>query len=216
MAIKKHDFVEIEYTGRETDSKDIFDTTDEKTAKDTKIYQENSEYKPLIICIGEGNILQGLDDFIEGKDLGKYTVELDAEHGFGKKNAKLIQMIPAKRFKEQKIQPVHGLRLNIDNRIGTIRSVNGGRIIVDFNHPLAGRDVTYDINIKRIVTDKKECISSIFNALLGLPDLNITVEGDKAIVDLPAELPEQITNELKKRVKDLVKVDVEFKAPKKE
>ncbi|MBW3019122.1 peptidylprolyl isomerase [Candidatus Woesearchaeota archaeon] len=215
MAIKKHDFVEIEYTGKVTDSGDIFDTTDEKIAKEAQIYQEGERYKPIIVCIGEGNILKGLDDFIEGKEPGKYTVDIDAEHAFGKKNPKLIQMIPARRFTEQKVQPVPGLRLNIDNRIGIIRSVNGGRIIVDFNHPLSGRDVTYDIKINRIVTDKKECIASIFNTLLGLPDLNITVEGEKATVELP-ELPEQILNELKKKVKELVKIDLEFKTPKKE
>ena len=144
------------------DAKDIFNITKDLYMKSPQGKKPNGGYKMM----------------------EKYTIELDAEHAFGKKNAQLIQMIPAKRFKEQKIQPVPGLRLNIDNRIGIIRSVNGGRIIVDFNHPLAGRDVTYDIEIKRIVTDKKECISSIFNALLGLPDLNITVEGDNTLSEL--------------------------------
>jgi FKBP-type peptidyl-prolyl cis-trans isomerase SlyD len=215
MAIKKSDFVEIEYTGK-LDSGEVFDTTDEKTAKDAQIYQEGESYKPIIICIGEGNIFKGLEDFIEGKEPGQYSVDIEAENAFGKKNPKLIQMIPAKKFTEQKIKPMPGLRLSIDNKIGIIRSVNGGRIIVDFNHPLSGRDVSYDIKINRVVTDKKECISSLFNTLLGLPDLNITIEGEKATVELPAELPEQVIGELKKRVKDLVGLDIEFKAPKKD
>lgn len=216
MAIKKRDFVEIDYTGKIKDSGEVFDSTDEKAARDAQIYQEGESYRPIIVCVGEGNVLKGLDEFMEGKEPGEYTVDIEPEKAFGKKDTKLIQMIPAKRFKEQKIQPVPGLRLNIDNKVGIIRSVNGGRIIVDFNHPLSGRDVTYDLKINRIVTDKKECISSVFNTLLGLPDLKIELEGDKASVELPAELPEQITGELQKRIKDLVGVDVEFNTPKKE
>lgn len=212
MAIKKHDFVEVEYTGRLKESGDVFDTTDKDTALKAEIFSEDSEYRPIIICVGEGFILPGIDNYVEGKELGEYKIELDAEHAFGKKDAKLIQMIPAARFKGQDIQPVPGLRLNIDGHVGIIRSVNGGRIIVDFNHPLAGRDVIYDVKVSRVVSDKKEQVTALMRSLLGLRNADVEMKDNKAIIKLP-ELPAPLLEELKKKIKELSGVDAEFVKP---
>lgn len=209
MAIKKHDFVEVEYTGKLKESGDIFDTTNRDTAKEANILSEDIDYKPVIICVGEAQILPGLDEFIEGKEPGTFTIELPAEKAFGKKNAKLIQMIPANKFKSQDIQPVPGLRLNIDGNVGIVRSVTGGRVIVDFNHPLSGRDVVYEIKITRIVEDKKEQLQSLMKSLLGLKSVEIEIKENKASIKVPA-LPDEILNELKKKLTELTKVDIEF------
>ncbi len=62
MNVKIKDFIEIEYTGKLKAEDIIFDTTDEKLAKENNIHQENSNYGPTIICLGENQILKGLDD----------------------------------------------------------------------------------------------------------------------------------------------------------
>ena len=64
MKLKKTDFVEIEYTAS-TDNQ-VFDTTDEKLAKENDL--EGSSYGPITICIGEGLVLPGLDKALEGKE----------------------------------------------------------------------------------------------------------------------------------------------------
>ena len=61
-AIKKGDFVEVEYTGKTKTDKIVFDTTDEKTAKKSDIHSERMEYGPVVVCIGENQILGGLDE----------------------------------------------------------------------------------------------------------------------------------------------------------
>ena len=207
MAIKKDDFIEIEYTGRLKDNKELFDTTDEQAAKDEDVYSPNAKYGSVIICVGEGQIVQGLDEAIIGKELGKHTIDLSPENAFGRKDAKLIQMVPLTKFTQNDIKPFPGLQVNIDDAIGTVKTVSGGRVLVDFNHPLSGKDLIYEVEIKRQVTDKKEQVESLLNLLIGMKDINVTMDGNKAKVNLPANVPSQIAEELTKKVMALVKVD---------
>jgi FKBP-type peptidyl-prolyl cis-trans isomerase 2 len=211
MPIKKKDFVEIEYTGSLKDEKLVFDTTDEKVAKDSNIHSERAVYGPIIICIGEKQVVPGLDEGLEGKDIGEHKLELKPEQAFGKKNAKFIQLVPTKKFFEQQINPMPGLQVNIDGAIGIVKTVSGGRTLVDFNHPLSGKEVVYDVKVKRIVTDKKEQVASIMS-MLGMKTAEISVDasGSKAKIATKVVLPAPITDELKKKIKELVGVDAEF------
>ena len=149
--ISKKDFIEIEYEGKLKDEDIIFDTTDEKTAKEQGLANEKSEFGPIVICVGEGQVLAGLDKALEGKEPGDYTVELNPEDAFGKKDAKLIKMIPHSVFRKQNIQVQPGLQVNVDGMIGLIRRVGGGRCLVDFNHPLSGKELVYKIKINKII-----------------------------------------------------------------
>ncbi|MBW2973003.1 peptidylprolyl isomerase [Candidatus Woesearchaeota archaeon] len=207
MAIKKDDFIEIEYTGRLKEDNSVFDTTDENLAKEIEIYNPNAGYGPVIICLGEGQIVKGLDDALIGKEPGKHKIELTAEQAFGKKDAKLIQMVPLMKFTQNEIKPFPGLQVNIDNAMGTVKTVSSGRVLVDFNHPLSGKDIIYELEVKRIVTDKKEQIESLIQLLIGIKDVTVTMEGNKANVAMPANVPPQIAEELKKKIKELTKVD---------
>jgi FKBP-type peptidyl-prolyl cis-trans isomerase 2 len=213
MPIKANDFVEIEYTGIVKDSGLIFDTTDEKIAKEHEL--PKAQYGPVVVVIGQGQLLKGLEEQIIGKEPGNFKVELAPEKAFGKKNAKLIQMVPAKKFVDQKIQPVPGLQLNIDGMVCTIRQVTGGRVMVDFNHPLAGREIVYEVKVKGIVTDKKEQLKAVFAMLLNLAPEKMEIEGTKAKIELKQELPKEIVPELQKKVKELTGIDAEIKTAEK-
>jgi FKBP-type peptidyl-prolyl cis-trans isomerase 2 len=210
MPIKANDFVEIEYTGRLKDGGLVFDTTHANVAKEQGL-PESARYGPVVVCMGQGQLLKGLEDELAGKEPGSYTIELPADKAFGKKNAKLIQMIPTKKFLDQKIQPVPGLQLNIDGMLCTIRQVTGGRVMVDFNHPLAGKEIVYEVKINRIVTDKKEQLKAVFTMLLNISDAEIAVDNSKAAIALKQKLPEQIIPELQKKIKELTGIDAEIK-----
>ena len=148
MAFKEGDFIEIEYTGSIKESGIVFDTTSMDLAKKSNLYEINKTYGPIIVCLGHEQLLKGLDEQIRDKELNKdYKVEVKAEKAFGKKSAQLIQMISASKFKEQKVPVAAGMQVNIDGKIGIIKSISGGRIIIDFNHPLAGVDLAYNIKI---------------------------------------------------------------------
>jgi len=214
MPIKKHDFVEIEYTGKLKDGT-VFDTTDEKIAKENNIHDPKAEYKPTVICIGEQQIPEGLDDFLQGKEPNQeYTVELLPEKAFGRKNAQKIKLIPLNTFKKQEIMPQPGLQVNIDNEMGTILRVSGGRVLVDFNHPLAGKEVVYTVKPLRIITDTKEKIEAFMKTSLNLPGIKTEIKDSKAVITMPLELPPQAQEPIKKKLIELAQIkEVEFKSP---
>lgn len=200
MAIKKYDFIEVDYTGKTKESGFVFDTTQESVAKEAGIHNPQAKYGPAVICVGKHHILSGIDKNVEGKEPGTYTFELSPEEAFGKKNAKMIQLIPTNKFTKENIQPQVGLQVNIDGHIGVIKTVTGGRTLVDFNHPLSGKDVTYDVTINKIVTDKKEQVQALLKMTLGVADIPVLVEGDKATITFKQELPDPIKEQFNKEI----------------
>jgi len=210
--LRKGDFIELDYTGRIKDDKIVFDTTVEQVAKDSHIHSSKYKYGPVIICIGEKHLVKGLDDALIGKNLGKYTVEVKAEHAFGKKSAELLKLLPLKLFAKDNVKPFVGLEVNVDGMLGIVRSVSGGRIIVDFNHPLASKDLVYEVDIKRVVTDPLEKTRAVLE-LVGVPFENIDILDDKGIITLKAAIPhEEIGKSLAESVQKLTGLkSVEFK-----
>jgi len=218
MVIKKGDFVEIDFIGRVKDGGHIFDLTKKAVAEKEGIFNKNADYSPKIICVGNGDVVKGLDNFLEGKNIGeKYEFDVSIEEGFGKKNAKLIKMLPLNIFKKQNLRPFPGLQVDIDGSYGTVRTVSGGRVLVDFNHPLSGKELNYEIEINKLITDDTEKVKSILKGMIS-KDIECTVKDGNAIIDL--DLPEQyqkiLADRIKKAVKSLKKVDFKKKKLKKE
>ncbi len=210
--IKKGDFIQLDYTGSLTETKEVFDTTEEKVAKEKKIHNSKVQYKPATIIVGESQVVTGLDKNLEGKNLGEHTFALKAEEAFGLKNPKLLKLIPLKAFTSQKIQPFVGLDVNIDNQTGVVRSVNSGRIIVDFNHPLSSKDITYHVKIHKILIDPKEKIEAWFH-ITGLPHGSIKMEGKKAVVELEQEIPEPLVKHFQEQIERYTGTETVLKNP---
>ena len=215
--MKKGDFIELEYTGKVKDMDLVFDTTSEKEAKENNIHDAKASYGPVVICIGQNHVIKGLDEQLEGKEPGKkYHIELSPEQGFGKKNAKLIQLVATSKFIKQKINPMPGLQVNIDGMMGMIRTVSGGRTLVDFNHPLAGKELAYDFKINKIVKDDEEKLNALLKLQLNLKDTKVVIKEGNATIDLniKQELPKPIEEKLTEYVKEIIPSikKIEFKA----
>ncbi|MDD5191531.1 MAG: peptidylprolyl isomerase [Candidatus Nanoarchaeia archaeon] len=155
--VQKNDFIEIEFTGKANN--EIFDTTHKEEAKKIGI---EADVKPIIVSVGNEMLLKGLDKNLEGKEIAKqYSIKLAPEEAFGKRNPSLIKTIPIKVFREKNMNPVPGLTLQMDNYLTKILSVSGGRVTVDFNNPLAGKEIEYDFKILKKVEDIKEKINAL-------------------------------------------------------
>jgi len=216
MAIKQKDFIEIDYTGKVKDDGYVFDTTDETTARKEELHNEEMTYGPVIICVGEKHLVKGLDDAIVGKDIGEYDIDLIPENAFGKKDAKLLKLIPTNVFIKQQISPMPGLQVNMDGVVGTIRSVSGGRTFVDFNHPLSGKDITYHIKIHRIIEDDKEKLEAVAKLQFGSKRTKVEVADGKAMIDIGIDVPEQIEEQIASKMKELIPGITEIKFKKQE
>ncbi|MFT4249842.1 MAG: FKBP-type peptidyl-prolyl cis-trans isomerase [Candidatus Woesearchaeota archaeon] len=206
MAIKKGDFITLDFTGTLTEEQTIFDTTKEEIAKQHNITTRNMSYEPITVCVGEGHLLAGLDKALEGrKEEETFSITLAPEEAFGKKNAKNIKLMPKKVFEKQKIRVEPGLQVTIDDMPGTIKSVSGNRVIVDFNHQLAGHELTYEIEIHKKITNTQEQVEKLAQILLQAP-AKASVKEQEATISFPVELPEQLQETLTKKIVELTKV----------
>ena len=179
MTFKKNDFIEIDFTAK-VKGGEIFDSNRKEDLKKTNL---TLDPKPLVFSLGAGMFLKGVDDFLLGKDLGKYEIELAPENAFGNRNSKLVQIIPMRIFMQQNTRPVQGMMFNFDGRIAKILSVSGGRVIADFNNPVAGKTVIYDINVKRKIEDINEKAKSFIDFLFR-KDLKFDINDNKIILNV--------------------------------
>lgn len=160
MPARKGDFVLIEYTGRT--ELGVFDTTDEKLAKAAGIFDARTRYRPALIVVGKGRAIVGLEEAVEGMEPGEEKeVLVPPSKGFGERKEELISVISAARFRAEGITPEVGAMVTVDGRDGVIRSVSGGRVVVDFNHPLAGKELRYHIKLLKILEGKQERLEAI-------------------------------------------------------
>ena len=158
----KNDFIELDFTAMTLPDNLVFDTTSKDEATKAELPTEKREFKPSIIAVGHKMLIQGLDKVLEGKEIGKqYAEEIEPEQAFGKRIPTLVKMLSLNQFKNQNIAPQKGMQFNLDGQIATIRAVTGGRVLVDFNNPLAGKKVKYNFKIKRKITDQKEKVNSL-------------------------------------------------------
>ncbi len=204
-AVKLHDFIEIEYTAKSSDDDVVFDTTSEQVAKDNDIHNPKMKYGPVVICVGEGQVLRGLDAQLVGKEIGKeYTIELKPEDAFGKRSAKQINLINTSKFLKQNIQPVPGLQVTVDDMVGIVKTVTGGRTLVDFNHPLSSKDITYQIKINKKVTNTLVKAESYLELLLGAGNARLELKEKELEVKTKSKMPKEIQDNLAKKITGLI------------
>jgi len=172
MALKSKDFIAIEFTAKLKDG-DIFDSNVKKDLAKAGI---QGNLKPFVFALGEGMFLKGVEEFLIGKEVGEYTIELSPEKAFGKRDPKLIQMIPLKEFRSQQVNPIPGQVFNFDGKLAKILTVSGGRVMVDFNNPIAGKDVVYEIKILEEIKDLNKKVEAMIDFFFR-QDFKFNIEG---------------------------------------
>ncbi|AJF60432.1 MAG: FKBP-type peptidyl-prolyl cis-trans isomerase [Candidatus Diapherotrites archaeon] len=186
----------VSFTGRETESGRVFDTTDEKTARESGIYRENAIFRPVPIILGKGELIKGLEEELEKMREGEHkTVKLQAEKAFGPRRKELVVVVPLQEFKNRNVQPFPGLVVELNDRYGRVQSVSGGRVRVDLNSDLAGKEVEYDIKVEKELKTGKEQVQALTEKFFPLKDKKIDarIEGKELEVKLPNGLPKEIS-----------------------
>lgn len=190
MSVKKGDFLRLKYTGRIQETGDVFDTTDEKLAEEEGILSENKVYGAIPIVVGAGHVLKGIDQALIDMDEGdEKTIEIPPEEGFGERDPKLMQLIPMSEFRKQGIKPQVGMSISSEGNTGIIRSISGGRVRVDFNNELAGKNLQYQIQVKEIIEDDVDKVRSMISLHYPNPNIDVSkhqikIEDRKAIIQM--------------------------------
>lgn len=142
MSQAKHgDTVRVHYRGKLQDGS-VFDASDRE---------------PVQFTIGEGHVIEGFEEAVVGMNPGdSKTTELPAEKAFGLYREDLVVVVPKSQFANWEVDPTVGERVPIPQRQGPpveviVTEVTESDVTVDANHPLAGEDLTLDIELVDIV-----------------------------------------------------------------
>ena len=191
MAVKPGDFLLVNFTLKVKESGQTVDTTYDAVAKDAHIHRQDTPYGPRFIILGEGWLPKGLEDSLVGADVGKQTtVELSPEKGYGARDPGKMRLVPLRRFREKQIDPVPGAEIELDGRPAVVRAVGAGRVQVDYNHPLAGRTLIYDVSVEKVLEDEDEKIRNVISKRIPEVDkAKFIVErsGEEVTIDVPEE-----------------------------
>lgn len=167
----------------------LVQTTNEKKAKDNHL--EAEKFEPMVMVLGKGFILGSLDEDIKKAEIGKEkSLELSADLAFGKRKKEMIRTFPSSAFEEQKMRPVVGMTYDFNGMYGIVKSVTRGRVMVDFNNPLAGKEIKIIYTVKEKVEDIKVKLETIFETVLRFPSHLYQIEVKEKNIDL--YLPQEI------------------------
>jgi len=151
MAITPGDTVTIEYTGRLEDGS-VFDTTDESVAEEAGLLEEqpNREFEPLTVEVGEGNLIEGMEDGLVGLEAGdSETITIPPEEAYGEASDDQSREFGRDDFESMVGQEAaEGMQVQAQGgATGTVVAVDEDAVTVSFQHPLAGETLTFDIDV---------------------------------------------------------------------
>ena len=135
MQIKKNTVAAIHYTLRDNEGT-IIDTS--------------SGRDPLYYLHGAGNLIIGMEEGLEGKVKGdKLTLKIAPDKGYGEKDPTMIQQVPLEAFQGQEVKP--GMKFSTNQGgVVTVTEVGAENVMVDANHPLAGVELNFDVEIMEV------------------------------------------------------------------
>jgi len=141
MPVASGNTIKIHYHGRLSDGT-VFDSSNGRS--------------PLEFKVGAGSVIKGFDDGVKGMSVGdKKTIEIPFPEAYGPEDPSMIIEFPKRQLPED-LHPEIGMQLNMNNASGeqfpvVVTEVNEDSIILNANHPLAGKDLIFDLELMEIV-----------------------------------------------------------------
>ena len=141
---KSGDKVKVHYHGKLT-SGETFDSSEGRA--------------PLEFEIGSGSVIKGFDEGVTGMAVGeKKTINIPADEAYGPRNPEMVIDMPKERFPDD-MKLEEGMPLMMSNGSGqnfqvVITEIKEESVMLDANHPLAGKDLVFDLELVEISGDK--------------------------------------------------------------
>lgn len=134
------DRVTVEYTG---------------TLEDGTVFDSSRERKPIEFVIGENQVIPGFESAVMGMEPGESrTATLSPEDGYGERSDDRVFTVPRGDLPDD-VEPSVGDRLEVRQQNGntfpvTVMATDGDQVTLDANHPLAGKQLTFEIELVSI------------------------------------------------------------------
>ncbi len=223
MPVDKGDFILVNYIVKVLDGEEkVIDTTLEEVARESGIYRENSVYGPELVIVGENFLLSAVEETIIGMNEGEEKeIVLEPKDAFGERDPNNIKVYSARIFSQRGVIPRVGEEIEVEGRRGRIIRVGGGRVTVDFNHPYAGRKVSFKVKVEKILKREEEKISELFHRwfrTISREDINVKIDRNTAKIGVPLTifnvegayiLINGFSRDITKYIKDIDEIKIE-------
>lgn len=148
MTVKEGDQVRVHYTGKVAG----------------KVFDSTNGAEPFLFRVGDGAVIEGFDQAVLGMKIGdKVCCDIDFKRGYGPRDERLITEITMDKLgdlpDQVKLEPGVSFELKdkLNNKcIATVNDVFENGIVLDLNHPLAGKDLSFDIELVDILNKVSE------------------------------------------------------------
>ncbi|NPA65443.1 MAG: peptidylprolyl isomerase [Epsilonproteobacteria bacterium] len=160
MAIENNQVVSLEYEVRDGD----------------KVVDSNVGGAPLVFMYGKGQIIPGLEEGIKDMKIGeKADILVKAADAYGEYNPEATQEVPKEQFAGIDLE--EGMTLYGQGEDGstvqvTVKEIKDDTVVIDFNHPLAGKDLMFTVTINNVRDASAE------EAMTGIPEENKPADDD--------------------------------------
>lgn len=138
--IKKGDKIKVHYTGK---------------LDDGKVFDSSREREPLEFTVGDGKIIPGFEEAVIGMQPGESkTIKIEAEKAYGPYREELVAEVEKSKFPEN-VKPEVGQQLQVKQENGqtiivTVMGLTDTHVKLDANHPLAGKDLTFELELVEV------------------------------------------------------------------
>ena len=136
MGVQKGDTVTIHYRGR-------FDTGEE--------FDNSFSREPVVFTVGHGQVVEAIDDGVQGLEPGEHRrIKVNPEEGFGPRRDELIRTVPKDMLGDQVVEPGEAVEIQTDDGqvlIAEVKAIDDESITFDLNHPLAGRNIEFEVEL---------------------------------------------------------------------
>lgn len=141
---KKGDKVKVHYHGKLTNG---------------ETFDSSAGREPLEFEVGSGSVIKGFDEGVSGMKVGeKKTINIPVDEAYGQRSEDMLIEFPKDRFPTD-MEIKEGMQLMMSNGTGQnipviVEEVKDDAVILDANHPLAGEDLVFDIELVEIIGGK--------------------------------------------------------------
>ncbi len=162
--VEKGDFILVELEGKDNKGR-TFDSTKGEIAK--KLHGKEG---PLLIIYGMDKLIPGIYNALTNMAVGEEKqLHLSVNDAFGERKKDLIKIMSETEFAKHRVRPEPGLIIHVDTDTGrlygTVKNVTAGRVMVDFNHPIAAQEVDYYLKLNEVHSKTDDKIKVLLNYL---------------------------------------------------
>ncbi|MEZ0320247.1 MAG: peptidylprolyl isomerase [Pyrobaculum sp.] len=192
MPLSKGDYILFDYTVVIKDDNKIVETTQEHVAKEAGIYKPEEVYTPRLVILGETPLWEPVENAILSAEEGQeFEVEVPPEKAYGVRDPNKVKTISIREFHRHGMVPRVDDIVEYEGQRARVVSISGGRVVLDFNHPLAGKTFIVRGRItKRLSTLEEKAAALLKTYLPRVPEekIKVSIESDTLTVALPAEV----------------------------